>query len=75
MGERLLLIGNNVSVNKSISSKTGVTVAICASHHYNLAMQDLLVQEEVLIPGVQNWWWNSEFGTERSLTMTDQTST
>lgn len=38
----IALVGDNVSVNKSISNKTGKPLIGCASHRYNLAVRDII---------------------------------
>ena len=43
------LVGDNVSVNRSIAVKTGITLVGCASHCMNLTVNDLLSKDEILL--------------------------
>ena len=45
----LCLIGDNVNTNKALSNRVGLAFIGCASHRFNLAMRDLLFQDEALI--------------------------
>ena len=48
------LIGDNVSVNCSVANKTGISYIGCASHRLNLAVQDFIKVDELLISKVNN---------------------
>ena len=43
------LVGDNVSVNRTIAIKAEVPLVGCASHQLNLAVDDLLSKDEVLL--------------------------
>lgn len=44
-----VIVGDNVSVNRSISTKTGIPMIGCASHRFNLAVRDYLSSEEHIL--------------------------
>ena len=43
------LIGDNCATNKAVANSTGVGFIGCASHRFNLAVQDILVQHDDII--------------------------
>ena len=45
----ICLVGDNVAVNKSISTKVDVPLVGCASHRYNLAVRDVIAGEIELV--------------------------
>ena len=48
------LIGDNVNTNKSLANRTGIPLVGCASHRLNLAMRDVLDEEEQLIERINS---------------------
>lgn len=48
------LIGDNCSVNQSISAKLGIPLIGCASHRFQLAVQEILKDYEVVIGEVNS---------------------
>lgn len=45
----ICIIGDNCNTNKSISNKLSIPMIGCASHRYNLAVQDILSEHEELL--------------------------
>lgn len=43
------IIGDNCNTNKAVANNASVALIGCASHRFNLAVQDLLAEEEMLI--------------------------
>ena len=43
------IIGDNCSVNKSMSTKLGLPVIGCASHRFNLAVSDIISGDQKIV--------------------------
>ena len=43
------LTGDNASVSKSVATKTALQIFGCASHRFNLALQDFIEQEKEMV--------------------------
>lgn len=48
------LIGDNCSVDQSISTKSRIPLIGCASHRFQLAVKDLLNGHEIILAQVQS---------------------
>ena len=48
------LIGDNVAVNKSFARNLGIPFIGCASHRFNLAVKDILEDNQLIISKVQS---------------------
>lgn len=54
MSKVVALCGDNCRVNQSLSTKSGIALVGCASHCFNLAMHDLVVQLKEIIELVRS---------------------